>query len=268
VLSVCWKGLLSLTPQYLDEFISDVHPNIKVSYIGLSCDSDHGFEPRHIPLLQSEKVLHWFACNCNIAKKKDTGNLYSKFSCLPNGLSQWNDMVDHIHEMSERGIGLYQGRLQPIAKPISNLVLVSFAVSTNPTEREPAWNYFCGRKKWVTCQYGLRWDQLYTSSSSHGFVVSPNGVGLDCFRTYEILHLGSYPIVRSSNLDEIYEALPVLIVEKWQDVTEELLRTVFAVFRNMRFDFGRLYKGFWERKIYDHRPFKEKACKIEYRKKG
>jgi len=58
--------VVTVESAHLDEFLSKVHPKIPVQYIGISCDSDSGFEPRHIPLLQSEKVLHWFGCNCHI----------------------------------------------------------------------------------------------------------------------------------------------------------------------------------------------------------
>jgi len=62
------------------------------------------------------------------------------------------------------------------------------------------------------------------------FVLSPHGRGLDCYRTYEALSLGSFVVVRSSSLDEIYDGLPVLIVEKWEHITEELLDATYKKF--------------------------------------
>ena len=92
----------------------------------------------------------------------------------------------------------------------------------------------------------------------HRFVLSPRGNGLDAHRTWEallvrlktrVVHLactspasrlhlactspaspqvGTIPIVRSSALDELYEALPVLVVRDWTDVTPALLREFHA----------------------------------------
>ncbi|MFY0689755.1 MAG: hypothetical protein JXQ90_21470 [Cyclobacteriaceae bacterium] len=59
--------------------------------------------------------------------------------------------------------------------------------------------------------------------SQYRYIVSPHGNGLDCHRTYEAIALGCIPIVRSSSLDVIYEELPVLILEKWSDLSQELL---------------------------------------------
>jgi hypothetical protein len=53
------------------------------------------------------------------------------------------------------------------------------------------------------------------------FEVSPHGNGLDCFRTWEALLLGTIPIVRRSTLEPLFraEALPVAIVDSWTEVT-------------------------------------------------
>jgi hypothetical protein len=53
------------------------------------------------------------------------------------------------------------------------------------------------------------------------FEASPRGKGLDCFRTWEALFLGSIPIVQSSSLDPLFldEGLPVAIVESYREVT-------------------------------------------------
>lgn len=53
----------------------------------------------------------------------------------------------------------------------------------------------------------------------HKFVVAPVGVGLDSYRVWECLILGSVPIVPDSELvvDELYEGLPVERVAAWED---------------------------------------------------
>ena len=57
----------------------------------------------------------------------------------------------------------------------------------------------------------------------HKFVVSPLGNGIDCHRTWEALALGCIPIVKKSPLDPLYNGLPVIIVNEWSDVTQDLL---------------------------------------------
>jgi hypothetical protein len=59
--------------------------------------------------------------------------------------------------------------------------------------------------------------------SKHKYILSPHGNGLDCHRTWEALALRCIPIMKTSPLDRMFEGLPVLIVNKWSDVTQELL---------------------------------------------
>lgn len=66
----------------------------------------------------------------------------------------------------------------------------------------------------------------------YAFVLSPFGNGMDCHRTWEALLCGCIPIVRSSVFDELFEGLPVLIVDKWEDVSLQLLVTTVAHFKD------------------------------------
>merc|ERR1712007_54384 len=52
------------------------------------------------------------------------------------------------------------------------------------------------------------------------FVASPTGAGIDTIRLWEVLHLGSIPVVTSSTLDGLYDQYPVIIIESWASVNE------------------------------------------------
>jgi hypothetical protein len=85
--------------------------------------------------------------------------------------------------------------------------------------------------------------------SGFHFVTSPAGNGLDCLRTWEALYVGAIPVVLASGpMDAQYEGLPVLLVGRWSDVTEELLRAALERFRTAEFDLRRLDMGdLWRR---------------------
>jgi hypothetical protein len=82
----------------------------------------------------------------------------------------------------------------------------------------------------------------------YSFVISPHGNGLDCHRTWEALVLGCIPIVKTSALDEIYNDLPVLIVQEWKDVTEQLLNDTINNYKNKQFNYEKLKLNYWIRK--------------------
>jgi hypothetical protein len=53
------------------------------------------------------------------------------------------------------------------------------------------------------------------------FVVSPQGNGIDCHRTWEAMALGCIPIVKSHELDPLLSQFPILIVPDWRLLTKE-----------------------------------------------
>lgn len=81
------------------------------------------------------------------------------------------------------------------------------------------------------------------------FALSPAGGGYDCHRTWEALALGSIPIVRTSPIDAVYAGLPVLIVQDWANVTEDLLLATRSKFARLKWDRRRLTLAFWTERI-------------------
>ena len=55
------------------------------------------------------------------------------------------------------------------------------------------------------------------------YIISPRGRGFDCHRTWEALILGVIPIIKSSVNDVLFKELPVLIVNSYEEITNNLL---------------------------------------------
>ena len=92
----------------------------------------------------------------------------------------------------------------------------------------------------------------YRILSQFHFVLSPPGNGLDCFRTWDALAVGTVPIVkRQGPMDRMYDKLPVLLVDKWDDVTLPLLYSTLERWRRElppgHFDFGQITIERYER---------------------
>ena len=64
---------------------------------------------------------------------------------------------------------------------------------------------------------------VFKERNENIFVLSPFGTGLDCFRTWEALIFGHIVIVKSSSLDELYEGLPVVIINDWAEINQRNL---------------------------------------------
>lgn len=87
------------------------------------------------------------------------------------------------------------------------------------------------------------------------FVLSPAGGGYDCHRTWEALLLGCIPIVKRFNipLEDIYNDLPVLIVDEWKDISMELLERTVKDFETKQFNYDKLTLKYWKDLIYSYK---------------
>ncbi len=85
--------------------------------------------------------------------------------------------------------------------------------------------------------------------TEYAFVLSPFGNGMDCHRTWEALLCGCIPIVRASVFSELFDELPVLIVDKWEDVTLQLLKQTVYEFKlkhqQNAFQYERLHLSYY-----------------------
>ena len=244
-------------------------------------------------------IIHWFAMNC------DRNLNASRFTCLMNGISQWNGQQEAMRNAFNDFEGIVAQNMEPGDIPVKSVgsireikvdvpstdnhvalvattkaefnnsgvatfkmgriveniyknnhlknetysLLISFNIKSNIAIRRPLWNQFCedsNRTVKSLCTFG-KFDMptFYRMISMSRFVLSPHGSGLDCYRTYEALYLGSYPVVQTSSLDEMFSDLPVLIVNSWSDVTENLLNDTFHRFRQTNFDYDKLFTKYW-----------------------
>jgi hypothetical protein len=85
--------------------------------------------------------------------------------------------------------------------------------------------------------------------TNYAFVLSPFGNGMDCHRTWESICLGSVPIVKAPNFRKLFEDLPVLIVNNWSDVTQELLENTIQDFKTKTFNYDKIKLSYWVSKI-------------------
>jgi hypothetical protein len=85
--------------------------------------------------------------------------------------------------------------------------------------------------------------------STYTFVLSPFGNGMDCHRTWEALCLGCIPIVRAPNFRKMFENLPVLIVDNWTEVNNDLLLKTIDEFKQRTFKYEKLSLQYWTDQI-------------------
>lgn len=168
-------------------------------------------------------IKHWFGQNINF-----TNN--SRVTSIPIGLERdaWFPykrpiILDFINKKSNK----------------NNLLYCNFNQSTNP-RRSFIKDYF-KNKHWCLSRENIEYRDYIADINSSKFVISPNGNGIDCHRTWEILYSGSVPILEKSPcIINTYKDFNTIIVDNFLDVTEELLET--QCFDQKEIDYETYYK--------------------------
>lgn len=173
-------------------------------------------------------VLHWFAVNYD-------GQLHANdtwISPIPIGLN--------LHSLAIKGTPTEYR--QPPQQQEHNILSTRTAAHTSSSDTLVFADFHLQNRQWHT---GSR-EQIYNTLKNnplvhflphriprpvlwilyahHRFVLCPHGDGLDTYRVWEVLALGSIPIVKRSTLDAMYDDLPVVIVNDWTDITEPNLQ--------------------------------------------
>ncbi|KAI8620905.1 hypothetical protein BC830DRAFT_394654 [Chytriomyces sp. MP71] len=254
---------------FLRNFTTDILPRINVRFVLITGDSSVCVpncivnKGSTLKLATDPRMLHWYTSHCSGYTR-----FAQRIECMPLGIDQHRTARIDMQRVYTEGIGLIDGlvpkKLDWKLVP-ERYLLISFQISTNNKTRQYPWDLFCGDnevdpqleevRQVSTCffQKGMDKYEFYKNYlSRHPFVLSPEGYGLDCYRTYETLLLGGYPIVLTSDLDIIFQHLPVLILQDWTDLTIDLMEETYKSFQMQKWDFSPLYVSYWAQRARSH----------------
>ena len=163
-------------------------------------------------VLDHEKILAWFASNPDYVHKK--------LVPIPIGLANRRWTHGNLNAFER---AFYRDR-----KPFFNrmtLLYVNFEVKNNAKARAQAVKW--AHKVFNVTQIPSTSHEVYLKELGNAkYVLSPPGNGLDCHRTWEAILMGAVPIVLRSRLDPLFFNSQVLVVDDWNYITMEYLRSL------------------------------------------
>ena len=148
---------------------------------------------------------------------------------IPIGLSPpWGMGVSNSEELSKM-IGEYER---------NKLLYINFKNDTNPVQRSQIFNIVTSNMKTMCtpATYISKKDEMlsyYRGLQEHIYVLCPPGNSKESHRMWESLYCGAIPIV-ADNASNAYFAkmFPILVVERWSDITPEYLENNMDRFIN------------------------------------
>ena len=80
-------------------------------------------------------------------------------------------------------------------------------------------------RDWATVEdQRVDYTNFLLNLARHKFVLSPRGNAIDCHRHWEVLYMRRVPVMkRHPYLEELFKDYPVLFVDKYSDITKDLL---------------------------------------------
>lgn len=198
----------------LFNFFIDEHPRIKHRYVLITHNSDFYSPGEFTNYLEDPKIFAWFGCNPNVS--------HPKFKALPLGIiNKWARPSYYLEEFD---------RIRATSKK-NNLCYSNFSMGTNYNIRKMASDCFATKSFVVNSGHCTPREYLIAIANSK-YTISPPGRGLDCYRVWESVYLNTIPVVLSSPADELYQDLPILIIDQWEQVTQEFLENNYAIMQS------------------------------------
>ena len=199
----------------LDWFAEYVLPKIEQPFVLITTDGDASvpasFKVHTLhKLLQNEYLELWYSQNITEI------NYSPKLRGLPIGLD--------IHRKRSGLVGwdLFN-RIRDIAVESVNkeeVAVVDFCLNRNSESRRYLCEHLQGNNNFLMLSTPLDQLELWRLYSKSRYVISPEGVGPDCHRTWEALYLGASVICKDVGLGHLYKNLPVYEVSSWKEISD------------------------------------------------
>ena len=250
--------------------------NNKFKYILISGYSDYivpylreteKFSPINT-ILNDQNLICWFGTN-NISD-------HPKIKLIPTGISKTIPVVKYDQEQGDTMEWIYQMETHNAiknfiryrteqmsiiermrSKKISNkLIHISFSVSKTDTGFSSIRRYDNHRRyldKYIREQTPFEhiqlsdWFNNISTIQEYKYSLCPHARCPDSYRIWESLIVGTVPIVFSSQIDELYQDLPILILDNFYQLNELYLEEQYDIIISRDdYKFEKLSIGYWE----------------------
>jgi len=244
----------------LTYFVLSILPKITIQFYLVSGDSDldvqqEGLTPELFnKLVESPYLLRWFAQNITDppAPKVIQMPIGLDYHTISNEPNHWWKMHTEGSKPTEQEAVL--NHIRQNMKPFderkceiySNIHHTLYRQGDKENDRQRAVDILYNKPNLIMqAGWNLPRSQTWQQMCKYSFVLSPFGNGYDCHRTWEALCLGAIPIVRAKHFKHLFADLPVLNVDEWSDITQELLQNTIREFKQKSFNYDKLTLKYW-----------------------
>jgi hypothetical protein len=192
-------------PNFLDMFFKYLFPWIKKKFYLYTGASDYSIDDKYMKYIKNVKIIRWVGQNITLE--------HEKVIKIPIGLStNVGENVELLNKLKRRRIKYDDKECK---------FLITHMEETS--EKRGNLHAYFEKKDWVTIAPKCDFETYMDHINKHRFVCCPRGNGIDTYRFWECIYMGSVPIVESSPLDDLYSKVNCIIVESFFDLKKEQL---------------------------------------------
>lgn len=184
--------------------------------------------------LKPKCISEWYSTNVN----------YDNESLISIPLGVGNDFqVNQINTSTEFvDIKLDEFDVKP-------QLYLNFKKSTNYSERSNLYEQFSKKPFVKIDEPDLSLSEYKEQMNKSSFILSPFGNGIDTHRIWEALYFGKIPITKFHKNFNSFDELPILFVNDYEEVTEDLLTSFISKISKNLFSLEMLDISYWQKKI-------------------
>lgn len=145
-----------------------------------------------------DNIVHWYTSNANLYDDRVT--------VLPFGISAGS--ADTLFAQMQKNVGRVKDENKLLYINWQNYTVDRFELKEN---------YKSKAFEWVTIvEKAKPYAEYLEEMSEHTFVMSPQGNGIDCYRTLESIYLGCIPIVNATAAtDQLTQGIGTMLVGRY-----------------------------------------------------
>lgn len=206
--------IIYLCSKYLKKFMKDAE-KIKQKFILISHNGDDLVNSSYKRLANNPFLIKWYAAN-SILK-------HSKVTLLPLGLQ---NRRFHLFGV----ISDFKKLRKKIKKKLPR-ILSCFNIETNPIVRKPVLEIL--RQLKTADEFRGTATAYRKQLNDYMFFASPQGNGIDTYRTWEGIYLKAIPIITTKNLYGQFKNFPALVIKDWKELKSYSATDLHSIYQNL-----------------------------------
>ena len=100
-------------------------------------------------------------------------------------------------------------------------------------------------QNWLLFDSQDNYIQYFNKCLNHIFIQCPEGYGIDSYRFYETLYLGRIPVVLHNPVTDMFQDLPILFLNDWNDFND-VYKDFIDNFNINNYNFEKLSWDYWK----------------------